>query len=231
MPASTGIAPASRSAPKIVYALESRTWPNSGVSVGGINSSPVESTIDARTRMHERRGDAGVREQPELGRRRGACPPGRGHRPRATSSPTGRTWRPGRRGLEEAAPARRTPRRSRPARRVGPAGIGAPVAICTASPSPTVDVGSVPDHRAARRCFSSPGTAGVAPATSAARTANPSIADEANAGRSCVATTSSASDAAVRVGQRQLERGERLDLRRARVRAHPRRRRSPSAES
>ena len=72
-----------------------------------------------------------------------------------------------------------------------PAGIGAPVAMRTASPPPTTASGRRP-IRALPTIFSSIGDAGVAPATSEERTANPSIADDANSGRSRSATTSSA---------------------------------------
>ena len=60
-----------------------------------------------------------------------------------------------------------------------------------ASPAPTVPSGLVADRRASddRQLAR---LAGVAPATSEARTANPSIAEDANSGRSPVATTSSA---------------------------------------
>ena len=73
-----------------------------------------------------------------------------------------------------------------------PAGIGAPVAIEIASPPPTVPSGRCPiSARPTTR--SSTGDEGVASATSDDRTANPSIALEANSGMSRSATTSRAS--------------------------------------
>ena len=138
MPASTGIAPASRSAPKIVYAFESRTWPNSGVSVGGISSSPVESTTTRGRGWTSGVREPRVREQAQLGRTEPLAALGRARCPRR---------RP-RRAAERAAPRSRprTGARLRPcvsAFSIGtmvsaPAGIGAPVAIRTASPPPTV---------------------------------------------------------------------------------------------
>ena len=93
-----------------------------------------------------------------------------------------------------------------------PAGTGAPVAICTASPLPTIDVGPVPDHRAAHLLQLDGGRGG-------------GVGDVGRAHREAVHRRRRergqvvrgddvlGQDAAVRVGQRQLERGERLDLR------------------
>ena len=73
-----------------------------------------------------------------------------------------------------------------------PAGIGDPVAMRTASPPPTVASGGWPiiARPTMRR---DAGWSGVAGATSEERTANPSIADEANGGRSVGAVTGAAS--------------------------------------
>ena len=62
-----------------------------------------------------------------------------------------------------------------------------------------------------RRSSAHAAATGVAPATSEARTANPSIAEEANSGRSWVGDHVLGHHAAVRVRERQLERSERLD--------------------
>jgi hypothetical protein len=85
-----------------------------------------------------------------------------------------------------------------------PLGIGAPVAILMASPMPTVASGRCPII-ARPTSLSSAGSAGVAPSTSAARTANPSMPLDANSGRS-IAAAMSARDAPVGIGQRQFDR-------------------------
>ena len=64
-----------------------------------------------------------------------------------------------------------------------PAGIGAPVAIATASPIPTVASGRCPII-AWPTTLSSVGSFDDAAATSDARSAKPSIAEDANSGRS-----------------------------------------------
>jgi hypothetical protein len=64
------------------------------------------------------------------------------------------------------------------------------VAICTASPPPVAS-GRCPIV-ARPTIFSSAGCSGEASATSAARTANPSMPLEANSGKEIVATMSSA---------------------------------------
>ena len=108
------------------------------------------------------------------------------------SSPAGRTWAPtvGASNTRTTSPVACA--FSTGTMASAPAGIGAPVAIWTASPPPTVASGRFPII-ARPAIFSSTGLEPEATDTSAARTANPSIADDANIGRSNVETTSSAS--------------------------------------
>ena len=72
-----------------------------------------------------------------------------------------------------------------------PAGMGAPVAIRTASPAPTVVSGCWPTG-ARPTTRSVTGSSIVAEATSDALTTNPSMAEEENPGMSSSAATSAA---------------------------------------
>ena len=165
--------------------LASRTCPNAGVSVGGTSSSPVESTTTRGRGWTSGVGCPALASSPSSGAPR-RFPLVISTSPSCTSSPRGRTCVPG------AGPSsnRTSSSPSTSAFSIGtitsaPAGTGAPVAMCIVSPAPTVPSGSWPIN-ARPTIFSSRGCAGVAPATSDARTANPSIAEEANSGRSCV---------------------------------------------
>ena len=177
----------------MVYAFESRTWPKSGGLATARRARP-RSRARRRADAGARAGAAkpGVREQPELGRPQALAGREEAGRPRATSSPRGRMCLPGATAPRRCGPPPRRPRRSRSARSLSaPAGIGAPVAIRTASPRPTVASGRWP-IMARPTIASSTGVAGVALATSVARTAKPSMPLEANSGRSTTARMSAA---------------------------------------
>ena len=124
-----------------------------------------------------------------------APPPGTRTSPAATSSPAGRTW------LPSGDLANPHPIPGRLAFSMGtiasaPAGTGAPVAMRTASPPPTVASGRRPIG-ARPTIVSSTGVLGDAPATSLDRTANPSMADEGKSGMFEEATAVLGQDAAV----------------------------------
>ncbi len=207
MPASTGIAPASRSAPKIVYALESRTWPNSGVSVGGISSSPVRQHDHARPRMHERRaGSPAFASSPSSGAPEALAALDE-HGALGDVLADGAHVRPAARPRTARTTLAVRPRRSRSARSCRrPRGSARRSRSRTASPPPTVASGRWPIS-ARPTIFSSAGRAGVALGDVGRPHREPVHRRGRERGQARgSATTSSAEHAPVRLGERELQR-------------------------
>ena len=153
-----------------------------------------------------------VREQPHLRRpqalaRRHQHLPGLA-RPRRRGGCAGR-----RADRRRSSPSRRRAPRSRSARSVSaPAGIGAPVAMRTASPPPTTASGLRP-IRALPTIFSSIGDAGDAPAHVGGADGEPVHRGRRELGEVSLGDHVLRDHAAVRLGERELQRRERVDLR------------------
>ena len=188
---------------------------------------PSRCTDHARPRPHERVRGAGGREQPSSGAwsRR---PAGTSGSPAFTSSPAGRMCLPAGRSRRGRARDRRST--SAVLDRHDRVGAGRdrragrdPHRLAAADGA----LGTLPDQRASRRRGARPACCGVASATSEERTANPSIALEANVGDVALGDDVLREHAPERLGERQLERLERLDLRRAPARGPRRRGRAP----
>ena len=200
-----------------MYAFESRTWPNVGRLGGRDQLVAGGEHDDARAGVHERRGVPGVGQQPEL-RRTQPLTGRHQHLPLVHVLAGGAHVFAWSRALEDAHQVavdlgvldRNDRVGSGRDRRAG----GDPHRLAAA----TVASGRRPII-ARPTTFSSTGTDVEAPAASAARTAKPSIAEDANSGRSMVGHDVSAEHAPVRLGERQLERRERetFDSRRSRA--------------
>src|SRR5829696_4500398 len=171
--------------------FESRIWPGPSGSPGSTSSSPVDTTITCG------RGWTGTTLRPT----EASIPTAAGSSTRPRSSTTV-PWR-------TSSPASRTNRRGPGSRRTStvspsvavcstgttvsaPGGTAPPVMIRTASPGCTVGSRPVPANTSPV-ILSATGLASPAPARSGPRTANPSMAELANGGRSSAAATSAAS--------------------------------------
>src|ERR671918_566467 len=189
-PSGTGTAPASSTQPWRVRALASGTRPGPSGVPGSTSSSPVDRIPTLA------RGIARTEPSPDdatspRSAAKSRFPAGTSTSPARTSWPAGRTNRPGCTGARNSTRSASRIVCSRGTTASAPEGTTPPVGTATASPPPTSASAGDPIRTApaGRRAA---GRSGAAPATSAARPAYPSIAEEEKGGSSIGARTSSA---------------------------------------
>ena len=188
-PAASSAPAASTSARSITW-LESTIWPCSRCDPGGTSSSPVDTTVT--------RGRRCTTTSATLAAAARARCPGPSRVPAAsttsparTSSPRCRTERPTSGARCRATSAAPPSVSSTGTTASAPSGMGAPVMIRSTWPGRST-CRRVSPAAMSSATGSTTGAARVAPASSAARTAYPSIAELSKPGRSVVATTSRA---------------------------------------
>jgi hypothetical protein len=170
--------------------LESRTCPNSGVRPGSISSSPVERITTRGFGYTGTRANPAAARIPSSGAARRRLAFTR-RSPTVESSPAGRTCLPDGIASSTRTTSPPTTQFSIGTTQSAPAGTGAPVSIRTASFPPTTASGRRP-IRARPTTRSSTGDPGAAETMSMERTANPSMAEDENAGISSWARMSAA---------------------------------------